>query len=177
MSMRAALNREKIRRFNSYWEDLMEEFPEARAKAVETMGRSVKRDLDAQIGRADLEADAKGMVRSWQELRFGSKGGYAAVTAKKGSLPGTRPKRWKGKPVSMKQVTRWLERGHGTPSARQAVWNFRWKTKTNRKVAQRKGVGYVKGRMFYSWTRRKALEHALDAANEAMELFAEQKGV
>ena len=39
------------------------------------------------------------------------------------------------------------------------------------------GLRYVKGRMFYSWTKMKALEHALDAANEALEIFAEEKGV
>ena len=50
MSRKAALDRKAIEKFNSYWEDLMEEFPEARAKAVKAMGQAVKRDLDARPG-------------------------------------------------------------------------------------------------------------------------------
>ena len=39
------------------------------------------------------------------------------------------------------------------------------------------GLRYVKGRMFYSWTKMKVTDLALDAANSALELFAEEKGV
>lgn len=177
MSMKATLDRQEIRRFNRLWEDLMEDFPAARTVAVKTMGESTRRDLDAQIGRADLESDAKGTVRSWQELRFGSKGGYAALTPKKASplRAGKKPKSWHGEAVTVKQITKWLERGHGVrkpgpDSKRKSRFG---RSMGNRYTSQR----YVKGRMFYSWTKSKALEHALDAANEAMEIFAEKKGV
>lgn len=63
-------------------------------------------------------------MRTWQELRVGSKGGYAALSPGKGTAQpraGETQHTWKGKPVSKKQVTRWLERGHGTrrPAARK----------------------------------------------------------
>ena len=58
MSRAATLNRQAIQRFNSYWEDLMEEFPEARAEAVRTMGQAAQRELNAQIRRAALEDEA-----------------------------------------------------------------------------------------------------------------------
>ena len=165
-----------MERFISFWEDLIEEFPEARAKAVEAMGQAVKRDLDAQIGKADLEADAKGTVRSWQELRLGSGGGYAALSPRKGTPSGDRPKSWRGTTVTVRQVTKWLEKGHGVrkpaPGSARA-WNRAGRSGMNTVT----GLRYVKGRLFYSWTKGRALEHALAAADEALELFAEEKGV
>lgn len=172
MSRKATLDRKAIEKFNSYWEDLMEEFPEARATAVRTMGEAVKRDLDAQISMADLGTDAKATVQSWQELRLGSKGGYAALSGQKGKLSN----RWRGQPVTIKQVTKWLERGHGvrkSASGSGRAWNRAGRSGLNTVT----GLRYVKGRMFYSWTKMKALEHALDAANEALEIFAEERGV
>ncbi len=171
----------------------MEDFPEARAEAVRTMGQAAQRELNAQIRRADLEEDAKGTVISWQKLRFGSWGGYAAVTplgretmrTSRGGFLGklgfTKPKKWKGTKVTTKMVTKWLERGHGvrTPDTTKAyAWSERRK-KRNRKsgVNGATGLRYVKGRMFYSWTKMKALDLALDAANNALERFAEKKGV
>ena len=183
MSRAATLNRQAIQRFNSYWEDLMEEFPEARAEAVRTMGQAAQRELNAQIRRADLEDEAKGTVISWQNLRFGSRGGYAALSALKASSyrPGAKPKSWNGTAVTVKQVTKWLDRGHGVkkPDTTKAyAWSERRK-KRNRKsgVNMATGLRYVKGRMFYSWTKMKALDLALDAANNALERFAEKKGV
>lgn len=177
MSLKATLDRQEIRRFNRLWENLMENFPEARAMAVKSMGESARRDLDAQIGRADLESDAKGTVRSWQELRFGSRGGYAALTPKKASplRAGEKPKSWHGEAVTVKQITKWLERGHGV---RKPGSDSKRKSRFGRSgVNKYTGVRYVKARMFYSWTKLKALEHAIDAATEAMEIFAEEKGV
>ncbi|WP_283115566.1 hypothetical protein [Intestinimonas timonensis] len=183
MSLKATLDRQEIRRFNRRWEDLMEDFPEARAVAVKTMGESARRDLDAQIGRADLESDAKGTVRSWQELRFGSRGGYAALTPQKASpvRTGKKPKSWHGQAVTVKQVTKWLERGHGVRKAdtrKDYAWSTARKNRNRRSgLNTATGLRYVKGRMFYSWTKMKAQEHAIDAANEALEIFAEEKGV
>ena len=177
MSLKATLDRQEIRRFNRRWEDLMEDFPEARAVAVKTMGESAGRDLDAQIGRADLESDAKGTVRSWQELRFGSRGGYAALTPQKASpfRAGRKPKSWHGEAVTVKQITKWLERGHGV---RKPGPDSKRKSRFGRSGMNKyTGVRYVKARMFYSWTKMKALEHAIDAANEALEIFAEERGV
>lgn len=183
MSLRATLDRKAVQKFHSYWEDLMEEFPEARATAVKAMGEAVKRDLDARIGMADLEEDAKGTVQSWQEVRLGSRGGYAAVAPQKGIIPASagRQHTWKGAAVTKKQVTRFLERGHGTRKAdttKGYAWSSARRTRNKRSgLNAATGLRYVKGRMFYSWVKMKALEHALDAANEALEIFADEKGV
>ena len=177
MSLKAELNRRAVQKFNSYWEDLIEEFPEARGEAVRTMGEAVKRDLSAQIARADLEEDARGTVVSWQELRLGSRGGYAAITPKTDTATPRTGKQhtWKGNAVTQRQVTRWLERGHGVPKYTGSGKQRNRKRRSGLNPVT--GLRYVKGRMFYSWTKMKALDHALDAANQALETFAEKMGV
>ncbi len=174
MSRQATLDRQAVQKFNSRFGRLMEVFPEARATAVKAMGQAVQQELNAQIGKADLETDAKGTVSSWQELRLGSKGGYAALSAIKASPyhAGKKPKSWKGTPVTVKQVTKWLERGHGVrkpDTTKDYAWSQRRKNRIWRSgVNKYTGLRYVKGRMFYSWTKLKAKDHALNAATEAM---------
>ena len=117
MSSTARMDRARLERFNRFWEELLQAVPDARRQAVEEAGAAVQRELNAQIGAAELADGAKGTVRTWQELRVGSKGGYAALSPGKGTAqPRVEETQhtWKGKPVSKKQVTRWLERGHGT---------------------------------------------------------------
>lgn len=171
MSGTARIEREQIRKFNQYWEDLYEEFPGAKRKAVEAMGEAVQRELDANIQRADLEAEAKGHVRGWQELRMGSGGGYAALTPSKGKPVRARAQ-WRGQTVTTKMVTKWLERGHGVrkPAAgSERAWNRFTRSGLNRTS----GTRYVAGRMFYSWTKLRALDIALEAAGAALEEIAD----
>ena len=172
----ATLERQQMDAFARYWEDLFEEFPEARRQAVERMGETVQKDLNARIQISDLNHAAKGTVKSWQEVRLGSRGGYAAIAPKKGTASprvGQKQHTWKDRPITQKQVTRWLERGHGTPSTGKKVWSYNKRTKTLHRVHERRGTGYVKGRLFYSWTRMKAWEHARDAANDLLESIAD----
>ena len=141
-------------RFARYWEKLYQAFPDARRQAAQAMGEAVQKDLNAQIQAADLENGAKSTVRSWQDVRIGSRGGYAAVYPAGGVAKpraGQKQHTWRGDPVTQKQVTRWLERGHGTPQG-----------------------GYVKGRQFYSFTRMKAWEHARKAADRVLSLIADE---
>ena len=118
----------------------------------------------------------KGTVRTWQELRVGSKGGYAALSPGKGTAqPRVEETQhtWKGKPVSKKQVTRWLERGHGT--RRPAAGSSRsWNQAGRAGVTRASAAGYVKGRQFYSWTKAKALELALKAADRVLSRIADE---
>ena len=128
------------------------------------------------IGAAELADGAKGTVRTWQELRVGSKGGYAALSPGKGTAqPRVEETQhtWKGKPVSKKQVTRWLERGHGT--RRPAAGSSRSCNQAGRAgVTRASAAGYVKGRQFYSWTKAKALELALKAADRVLSRIADE---
>ena len=174
----ATIDRQRLEQFNRYWEALYKVVPEARKKAVEAMGTAVLRELDVQIQAADLEGDAKGTVTSWQELRVGSKGGYAAVTPQKDTAPPKGKEKqhtWNGKAVTKKQVTGWLERGHGVRQPAPGS-DRRWRTLKS-KTNDRTGLNHVEGRRFYSWARLKALDRALEAANEALEVFAEERGV
>ena len=174
------MDRREVRKFNSCWDDLFRAVPEARAQAVATMGQAARQELNAQIGKADLETDAKGTVSSWQELRLGSKGGYAALSAIKASpyRAGKKPKSWKGTPVTVKQVTKWLERGHGVrkpDTTKDYAWSQSRKNR-NRRAGWNAATGrsYVKGRMFYSWTKTRATELALKAADQVLSKIADE---
>ena len=162
-------------RFARYWEKLYQAFPDARRQAAQAMGEAVQKDLNAQIQAADLENGAKSTVRSWQELRFGSKGGYAALTPRRASplCLGRKPKSWNGETVTVKQITKWLERGHGV--RRPAPGSDRKWVRVGRSgLNKHTGVRYVKGRMFYSWTRLKAGELALKAADRVLSLLSDE---
>ena len=178
MSQKATLDRRMVEKFNQYWEKLYRVVPEARAQAVKAMGEAAQRQLNAQIGKADLEADAKGTVQSWQELRLGSGGGYAALSPQKGNPSGGRPKSWHGKAVTVKQVTKWLERGHGArkPDPQKAyAWSTARKNRSRRSgLNTATGLRYVKGRMFYSWTKLKVGELALKAAEQTLSTIADE---
>ena len=108
MSSTARMDRARLERFNRFWEELLQAVPDARRQAVEEAGAAVQRELNAQIGAAELADGAKGTVRTWQELRVGSKGGYAALSPGKGTAqPRVEETQhtWKGKPVSKKPVS------------------------------------------------------------------------
>lgn len=176
MGSLARSNFEAIRKFERYWEDLFEEFPAARAAAVNEMGKAVKEDLDAQILSQGVD-DLFGHIRNTQEVRFGSRGGYAAVSPVASEMTDRygRTKTWKGQQVSTRQVTRWLEKGHGARKPSGSAKKYRLQLRGA--SFGKKGNLYIKGHLFYSWTKLRALDHALSAANKAMEIFAEKNGV
>lgn len=175
MGGNARMDRKMIREFNEYWEDLYRAFPAARAQAVEAMGQAVQTELNTRIQSADLEAGAKGTVRSWQELRMGSRGGYAALTPRKGrpASNGRKAKTWNGTPVTVKQVTRWLERGHGTRKPAPGS-SRQWSRAGRSGIHHVTGTRYVKGRQFYSYTKLYATEVALKAAERVLSHIADE---
>lgn len=166
VSVTRNLERERVRRFVSYWDELLELLPEARRQAVEAAGEAIQQSLEDHIQRADLDgAGAKGRVKSWQELRLGSEGGWAAISPSWEKVESWEKRKtyagrfkqhtsWvdgKKKPVTAQQVTTWLERGHGT----------RW-------------GGYAPGRYFYSRTKDDALELWLKAADRVLCRLADE---
>ena len=93
-----------------------------------------------------------------REMRMGSKGGYVAVSPSPDeTVQVTRA----GEKTTSKDVTRYLERGHGipTPSGRSRRYVPR--------IASRRT--YVPGRMFYSWARQDTGKIALEEAHRAMD--------
>lgn len=141
--------------FWRYWEDLIEEWPHAKAEALFAAGKAVLPLLQEQISqRVD---DRRGRVRRWQEIRRGSRGGYVAVSPAADQVSVNKTK---NRFVTSKDITRYLERGHGIrqPSG-----------KSKRYVPKiQSGRVYVPGRMFYSWTKMDAEKAALEAAELAL---------
>lgn len=145
------IDRSRIQRSNKYWEELYKAVPDARRAAVEAMGEAIKKEVDSQIAaRID---DGAGHVQSWQEIRIGSRGGYAAVSPCKyenfsargnplrsGGRSAPRVHTYRGKAVSAKQVTAWLERGHSVRKCTGKDKRFREVTKSTK--------GYVPARRF-----------------------------
>ena len=172
----ARMQREKLDEFTRYWEGLFEEFPEERRRASEAMGEATKKHLDRQIGRSGFRGGADHTVRSWQELRIGSEGGYAAVSPVKGIVlrrtSGDRKvKTWRGREVTSSMVTRWQERGYGTRRAAPGSERS-WSRVKSGKAHVRDKKDYVKGKQFYSYTKLKAFDNALKAAEQLLDRIA-----
>lgn len=167
------IDRRELERFNRKWEDLYEEFPAAKAAAVAVMGRAVKEDLDERILSQGVD-DMFGHIRNAQQIRLGDKGGYAAVSpvADKMTDRFGRVKTWRNKQVSTRQVTRWLERGRG--ARKPAAGSKRYSPRMKKAGMSSRGTVYVPGRMFYSWTRLRALSHALEAADKCLDDLADK---
>ena len=54
MSSTARMDRARLEQFNRFWEELLQAVPDARRQAVEEAGAAVQRELNAQIGAAEL---------------------------------------------------------------------------------------------------------------------------
>lgn len=184
------LDRERMRRFVQAWDDVLQMVPEARREAVEAAGKAVKQSLDAQIQNADLSSiEAKGRVSSWQRLRLGSGGGWAAISAMKGTVYSwdkranfggrTRQHTWYGEPVTARQVTSWLERGHGfgkdlKRSKAMEAKHFKYMYENKMLEPEQSRSGYVSGRQFYASTKDDALKIALKAADKVLCRIADE---
>lgn len=162
VSVTRNLERERVRRFVSYWDELLELLPEARRQAVEAAGEEIQRNVQKQVWAADIRADSKGKVSGWQKLRMGSKGGWVGISpVRNASVYSFEPRKnfggrykqhtWKGRSVTAGWITVWLERGHGTQ------WG-----------------GYAPGRYFYSRARDDALEIGLKAADRVLCRLADE---
>lgn len=167
MSGTARMERKQLERFNRYWDHLLGKFPEYRRDAVEAMGKAVAKDLAVQIDAADLAPDAKGTVKSWQTVKVGSGGGYAAVRPDAQRKGGEKPTTWRGKAATTRQVTKWLDRGHGIRKPAPGS-SRQWAKAGRKRTYLPPGQNYVKARQFYSFTKLKALDHALAAADKCL---------
>ena len=151
---------------------VLKERPELRKQMHTEVAQELKYEVFDQIdrvgikqsrGRARSEKDPRppGSVRDWQYDDVGSGGGYAAVRvidAKRGGGTG---------PNSAGAITNYLENGH---KVRPPSGN----AKRHRKSRARQQ--YVRGFYFYTATRDRAQQVALDAANRYAERIAEEIG-
>ena len=125
----------------------------------ERAGELLKKRLDENIN--SKLGDDGGTIKSWQEERVGSGGGYAAISPIK-TPPGTK----KGEAPGA--ITNYLEHGHKIrgPSG-----------KAKRKRPRRINVLYVSGRYFYHDTAKQMETEAEKLANEfANEIAKELEG-
>lgn len=174
MSSVTRINREHVKQFNDKWKFLYEKFPDMRREAATAAGEAIRRELSVQVRSADLSPGSGARVDGWQDLRIGSRGGYAAISAKSGAAPNPRgksqPNTYHGKPVTMKQVTRWLERGHGTRISRANASS--WARVKHGQAAKSTVQSYVRARQFYSATKTKAVDIGLRAADQLLQSLA-----
>ena len=121
--------------------------PDKRREFHEEMGRIIKRDVEAAIASSGLN-DASGKIRRWQEVRVGSNGGYAAISALKGrELVGAN---------SPGAITNYLEGGHEirNPSGQSKSYRPRIR------------VAYVNGYHFYETALVQVESKAISRAEE-----------
>lgn len=134
-----------IKRFDK----LIAEAPEMRREFHEKAGEVLKELVDSSIVSSGIN-DSHGTVRRWQVVRIGSKGGYAAVSAKSGAVG----------PNSAGAITNYLEHGHvtRTPSGR---------AKRYRKPRVR--VAFVNGFHFYETAANRVKGETLNLAHDFVE--------
>ena len=160
--MKIKLDKAQWDHFWSYWErELPGQIKGAKRQAVQAAGEAIRDEVASQAhSRVN---DPRGRVERWQQLRVGSGGGYIAVSpVSDEAVQVTRG----GQRTTSKDVTRYLERGHGIrpPSGRARRYVPR----------VRSGRTYVPGRMFYSWAAANAERLALKAADRAMGRIADE---
>ena len=90
-----------IDRLVESWDRLLKQFPEAKRRALEQMGRDLLANVREEIG-------GSGKVAGWQEPHMGSGGGYVAVRAKAKTYQTTK----RGKRYAVGYVTNAIEGGH-----------------------------------------------------------------
>lgn len=139
------------------WDEAIQRIPDLKREALEAMGEAVLQEVREQISRRGVN-DPQGRVARWQEVRKGDRGGYVAVSP---SPDETVQVTRSGEKTTSKDVTRYLERGHGIrpPSGRTRRYVPR--------IASHRT--YVSGRMFYSWAKLDAGKIALEKANRVLE--------
>ena len=160
--MNIKLDKQRWDRFWSYWEkELPGQIKSAKRQAAQAAGEAIRDEVARQV-RSRVN-DAHGRVERWQQLRMGSGGGYIAVSPVSDEAVQVTHG---GQKRSAKDVTRYLERGHGVrpPSGRAERYRPRL----------RSGRVYVPGRMFYSWAAAEAEKLALRAADRAMGRIADE---
>ncbi len=122
---------------------VIEEAPEKRKELHEALADEMKKKLDGKI--ASSLNDSHGTIRSWQVKSVGSKGGYAAVRAKRGETGANSPG----------AITNYLESGHKIRTP-----------KGGKNYTPRIHVQYVLGKHFYAAVRGKLTAVVMKAGED-----------
>lgn len=132
------------------WKKILDSLPEEKRALHEELGAMAKGIVEKNIS-ASIK-DNNGKIQDWQEMRIGSKGGYAAVSPIKGRTG----------PNSPGAITNYLENGHKIRIPR------------NPKTKRRVKVAYVDGRGFYFKSRNEAMAKSIGICNDFVEKLKEQ---
>lgn len=141
---------------SKYWQRVIKIIPEAKHAALFEAGKALMQEVNAQIDQRGVN-DKYGRVRSWTTPEVGSGNGYVAVR------PDDVTVTTEGGTGSSKQITQYLEHGHGVrlPSGR-----------AKRYVPEFRGNGsYVRGYLFYSFSRSAAERIGIQAAEKCLVKF------
>lgn len=128
--------------------EILNDFPDKRRELHEDMKEMLKREVDSSISTS--LNDNNGLVKSWQEARAGSGGGYAAISAKRNTFHSE---------YAVGYITNALENGHRIrPPKRQSKY-YRSRVKQAR----------VEGRSFYQKSVSNAISKAIDMTRQMVD--------
>ena len=133
-------------------EQMATQMPELRAEMYEEMAEMLEGEVAASL-KENATAQT-GTMESWQQSRVGSRGGYAAVSPKKGK---------EGK-HSFGKITNAAESGHRVRGPSGKAKRYRGRINTLR----------VGGLHFYADARRKVATKALNIAQKYVDRMVEQ---
>lgn len=148
-------DKKELESFLHFYGKFIQKIPAIKTQALYAAAKSFQEEVRTQIQEQGVR-DSFGRVKRWQQVRMGSKGGYAAVYP----MAEHTQKTWRGKPVYSSQITRWLERGHGARKSRSGFYHS--------------GVQYVKGYLFYSWARSKGVAAARGAFERELDRITDE---
>ncbi|QEY34618.1 hypothetical protein FL966_05880 [Caproiciproducens galactitolivorans] len=137
---------------------LLKEFPQKRRELHGCLGRMLQEEVNAQIAQAGFK-DGGEKLKSWQEMKVGSGGGYTAVRPTKSATGSNSPG----------AITNYNEAGHKIrkPKAvHKGNKKYRYRPKIN--------VPYVDGRNFYEAARRNVEAKAIQIVEEFVDELAKE---
>lgn len=159
--MEARIDTGEMKELIKKCEGFSEMFTVVRRSCVEAAGRSLKLELDNNIG-------SSGRVAKWQELKYGSRGGYVSIRPANGKA-----ENYLGKvtPYAIGHVTNSINSGHKTKG-------YRGKFNSIDKGKYKKGAEKVPGKYFYELTKTmkldKAVKEALEQISDTMVRYLEE---
>lgn len=152
MGLSLSINSADLRRMNDALATLSKgAFPELRQEFLPELGQAMKEAVDAAI--AGSVNDSNGHVRGWQVIRYGSGGGYAAISPDADIMVARGRNSY-----SAARITKAINNGHAgrLPSGRDPYYRPRIK------------LGRAAARKFYSTAFSRIENHA--------DIFAKQIG-
>ncbi|MCI1958596.1 MAG: hypothetical protein LKJ25_03110 [Clostridia bacterium] len=136
---------------------VLDSLPEEKRKLHEELGEMAKGIVENNISVS--VNDGNGKIKNWQEMRIGSKGGYAAISPKKNMYIYNKTN---NKKYAVGYITNAIENGHPARIPR------------NPKTKRRVKVAYVDGRGFYFKSRNEAMAKSIGICNAFVERLKEK---